>query len=161
MIPSIQVKWILYNYISLFTQNHPLFSLSHIWTMTFLDTFSCYFFLVFLFVSLILFERGSICFLQCVTTIIQLICHSFYSWNPHSSSWEQPWSLLYSNSNLALFVFRTCYPPVKLGFLYTKFLGQFSWFFYPVFSDTQTQAFVQPLCIYQVLILYKAQYYYL
>lgn len=83
----------------------------------------------------------------------------FIAWNPHSSSWEQPWSLLYSNSNLAFFVFRICYPPVKLGFLYTKFLGQFSWFLYPVFSDTQTQAFVQPLCIYQVLILYKAQYY--
>lgn len=78
IIPSIQVKWILYNYIPLFIQNHPLFSLSHIWTMTFLDVFSCFSFLEFLFVSFILFERRSICFLYCVTSIIQLICHSVY-----------------------------------------------------------------------------------
>lgn len=80
-----------------------------------------------------IFERRSICFPHCVTTIIKLICHSVYCLDSPFIFLKAPLKPTAFSSNLALITFWTCPQLVKLGFLFTEFLDQFSWFEHPVF----------------------------
>lgn len=133
MILSILVKWTLHNYTSLFAQNHALCSLSHIWTMTFTDTFSCYISWTFYLSHFLFLREAAYAFFTVSLLSSSSFVILFIAWIPHSSFWGHPWSLLHSSSTLVLITFWTCAPLAKLGFLFTEFLGPFSWFEHPVF----------------------------